>query len=96
VPQSRAGIGVVGVDAVVLGRDDQHVVDNAVHAERREIQRLGIDQPVRRQNEQLPESLVVHICESQLGFCGVESGTRIIVVVGKHVLAKKGTRQNEQ
>ena len=56
VPEAGAGVGVVGVDGVVLGDDNQQIVDDAGDGDGGQVERLGVDQAVGGDGEELAES----------------------------------------
>jgi hypothetical protein len=74
-------IGIKRIDAVVLSRDEHHVV---LHADEREIggpQRLSIDNAVDRARSELAEARRRHRGWRECVFLGIGAITRNVVVV---------------
>ncbi len=89
VPERRAAaaVGVEGVDAVVFGRRDRHVVEalaGDVHV--LDVQRRGQRQPVERIAEALAEAGRLHVRGGQRGLVQVLARAQVVVVVGEHAL----------
>ena len=97
VPENGAGVGVEGVDRVVLGGREQHVVLRSGHAEPGYIQRLGIDLAVYRQISQQAEARRSHIRQSQLRLRGVLAAAAQIIFVREHIGSRRhGPRRDGQ
>ena len=85
VPQQRAAVRVERVHRVVLGGHEHHVVRRALHAERREVQRLGVHLAVGGQEAQLAEAARVHVRGRQHRLRQVLAGAGQVVLVGHDV-----------
>jgi hypothetical protein len=79
-------IGIKGIDAIVLGRHDDNVVNPlAGDANTGQNEGLAINLPVYRVGEELAEAVGVHIGGGQLRLVGIVAGAGEIVVVGEDV-----------
>ena len=97
LPERRraSAVGVVRVDAVVLGRDVHDVVrplprdGDVLHVERR-----GVGDAVEREREELPEARRVDVRRREHGLVQVLPGAHVVVVVREHpgVVRRVGRR----
>ncbi len=78
-------VGIVGVDAVVLGRNIDHVVQHAADGQLRHHQRRGINQTIGCQHVQQSETGAGDINRSQHGLGQVLTGAHAVVVIGQYV-----------
>ena len=90
LPDRCAGIRVEGVDGIVFGSNDQHVVRAVVRAVVRNydvggVERFGVDQTIDRVETQLAKLRRGNVAGGQRGFCQVLSRACNVVVVGEHV-----------
>lgn len=102
LPQQRIVLRVVRIDAVVAGRDDQHVVEGrGVAAARRERearheQRLRQHVAIDVQRRQQAEVARCDVGRRQHGLGLVPAGAQRVVVEGRHVDAGTGERPLER
>src|SRR5580704_4026267 len=93
VPDAGAGVGVVGVDGIVLGGDDEQIVGDAGDRDVRNVERLGVDQAIGGNGEQFAEGGKVYVGEGERGLQVVEAGAGVVVVVGENILGKGWERE---
>ena len=86
LPEIGAGVGVVGVDGIVFGGDDEKIMSDAGDVDVGDVERLGVDQAVGRDGEEFAEGGGVYVGEGENGFFVVEAGAGVVVVVGENVL----------
>src|SRR5439155_19251497 len=84
VLDTRACIRVKGIDAVVLGGDQNDVVRAPLYQEVRDIERLGIDLAVHGAREKLAKCRRSHVGRSQYGFIRILTGPEVVVVMREH------------
>ncbi len=84
---SGLAVGVEGVYAVVLGRNQQYIVPTlAWYLQACEEERLRIDVSVHFQREYLSKMVNVHIARSQDGFEPVGAAAHIVILRRGHTL----------
>ena len=81
---ARTGIGVEGVQSVVLSRDENHIVFRAVHGQIGDPQRLRINGAVDGARGELAEAAGIHVGRRQRILPRVGAVPSKIVVVGVH------------
>ena len=91
-PPERRRIGtagiirVEGIDAVMLRRQEDHIVRALVWDRNvRQIERLGVNITIHKLGKQFTESVCVDSCWSEHGLISVQSGPRIVIVIGQHI-----------
>ena len=86
VPEDRAGVGVEGVEAVVLGRDIQDVVD-ALAGDRHagHVERLGVDLAVDAVDAEQAERARLDVRRRQDRLARVQAVARGVVVIGQDI-----------
>ena len=86
MPQDRArwGIGIKGIDAVVLRGDEHHVVRAAADAQVGDIQWLRIEIPINCAGKPQPECRRAHRCGREGVFLQVLGGACNVVMLSKH------------
>jgi hypothetical protein len=85
LPVQRARVGINRIHAVMLGGDVNDVMGAAADGHVGQIQRLGENRAVHRGGEEFAELAAVHVRRGEVGLLRVLPGSRIVVVVGRHV-----------
>lgn len=96
VPDEGAAVGVVGVDAVMFGCDDQQVVGDTGDTDGRNVERLCVDQSVGGDRKKFSEGGGIHILWCEHGLAVVKPSTRVNVVVSEDVLGVRKVSQGTQ
>ena len=86
VPQRCAAlaIGVEGVNAIVLRRDENNVVRTAGYAHLRHEQRLPIDERIDTTGEHLSEQRGINVRRRQLSFVQIGAGALHVVLIREY------------
>ena len=90
MPEKRACVGVVCIDAVFFADDEYDVMRHAADGDVGEIERFGIHFAVGGKNEKFSERGRIDIGGVQNGFCEVLAGASVVVVIGQHILRGRG------
>src|SRR6202161_3761923 len=86
MPQGSAAIGIQGIEAIVFGCHDQHIVGALIrNRESPDIERLRVYDSIERGQEELTERSGVYAARSKNCFGQVLPCTGTVVVVSQHI-----------
>jgi len=88
LPKRGAAIGVKGIDRIVLGGHEYHVVRDARDAELRQVQWLGIDLAIHGHVAQQTKARGIDVRGGQYRFRGVRTAAVEVVLVSRHVRSR--------
>ena len=92
MPKLLPAVHIEGVNLVMFGGDEKHIVDRSPYGEPRHVKRLRINVALYSKRSTFTERLRIYVRHSEHGLLGVGSGAVTIVVIGGYSDLPPGNR----